>query len=124
MKQKIGRIFKNIILLISGLSLPVLAETPPVAATLPLEFWGQVVHIAVEGGFYGIESQEGSKYLPLNLPEMFKKEGLQVQVKAEKATGILGIQMWGQSIRLLSISAPCLTQNLSDNQPPVFIKLD
>lgn len=124
MKQKIGRIFKNVILLISGLSLPVLAETPQVAATPPLEFWGQVVHIAVEGGFYGIESQEGSKYLPLNLPEMFKKEGLQVQVTAEKASGILGIQMWGQSIRLLSISAPCLTQNLSDNQPPVFIKLD
>ncbi|OQW93313.1 MAG: hypothetical protein BWK79_11810 [Beggiatoa sp. IS2] len=120
MNRKINTVMKSVILLISWLPLWILAETPPPAdnavTTTPLKFWGQVVHVPVEGGFYGIESQEGDKYLPLNLPEMFRKDALQVQVTAEKATGTFGIQMWGQYVRLLNISAPCLTQNLSDNK--------
>jgi hypothetical protein len=114
MKQRSNFTRKMIVLLIIFLPGWILAETPPTPS--PLEFFGQVVHVPVEGGFYGIETQEGDKYLPLNLPEMFKKDALQVQVTAEKAPGIFGIQMWGQHIRLLSISAPCLTQSLSDNK--------
>lgn len=72
-------------------------------------FTGKIVHVMVEGGFYGIESTQGSKYLPINLPALLKHDGLTVQVQAEIAKEILGLQMWGQYIRLRNIAViPCV----------------
>ena len=34
---------------------------------------GTIEYIPLEGGFYGIETGKGEKYLPLNLPDEFKK---------------------------------------------------
>jgi len=63
---------------------------------------GTIKYIPLEGGFYGIETEKGEKYLLLNLPEEFKKDGLKVWFKAKlrkRAT----IQMWGRPIEILEI---------------------
>ncbi|RLG67596.1 hypothetical protein DRN93_04250, partial [archaeon] len=55
---------------------------------------GTIKYIPIKGGFYGIITDEGKKYLPLNLPEEFKKDGLRVWFKA-KPRKVATIQMWG-----------------------------
>ncbi|MCD6563489.1 MAG: protease complex subunit PrcB family protein, partial [Thermoproteales archaeon] len=63
---------------------------------------GTIEYISLEGGFYGIVTDEGEKYLPLNLPEEFKKEGLRVWFKA-KPKNVATNQMWGKPIEILEI---------------------
>jgi len=72
---------------------------------------GTIEYISLEGGFYGIVTDEGEKYLPLNLPEEFKKDGLRVWFKA-KPKNVATIQMWGKPIEILEIKL-IKVQNLS-----------
>ncbi|HDD45030.1 MAG TPA: hypothetical protein ENG63_09270 [Candidatus Desulfofervidus auxilii] len=64
---------------------------------------GTIKYLSLEGGFYGIETEKGEKYLPLNLPEEFKKDGLKVWFKA-KLKKVAAIQMWGKPIEILEMS--------------------
>ncbi len=63
---------------------------------------GTIKYIPLEGGFYVIETDEGEEYLPLNLPEEFKKDGLRVRFKGKlrKVTTIYGR---GKPIEILEI---------------------
>jgi len=63
---------------------------------------GSIKYIPLEGGFYGIETDKGEKYLPLNLPAEFKKDGLKVWFKA-KPKKSAAIQMWGKPVEILEI---------------------
>jgi len=72
---------------------------------------GTIKYIPLEGGFYGIETDKGEKYFPLNLSEEFKKEGLRVWLKA-KPKKVATIQMWGKPIEILEIKLTEV-QNLS-----------
>ena len=63
---------------------------------------GTIKYISLEGGFYGIITQKGEKYLPLNLPEEFKEDGLKVWFKAKPKKAIT-IYMWGKPIEILKI---------------------
>ena len=79
------------------------APTPPAAEVF--EIVGTVTYQEMEGGFYGIEAEDGSKYDPLNLPESFKKDGLKVQVKAQMKTDVIGFHMYGSIIEVMDIVA-------------------
>jgi len=67
---------------------------------------GTIVFIDIEGGFYGIVSDEfyyGTKtFDPINLPSEFMEDGLRVKFKA-----ILwydyGFHMWGRPVVILEI---------------------
>ena len=63
---------------------------------------GTIKYIPLEGGFYGIETDKGEKYLPLNLPAEFKKDGLKVWFKA-KLKKDATVQMWGKPVEILEI---------------------
>ena len=63
---------------------------------------GTIEYIPLEGGFYGIVTDEGEKYLPLNLPGEFKKDGLRIWFKA-KPKKIVTSQIWGKPIEILEI---------------------
>ncbi|MCD6192352.1 MAG: hypothetical protein J7L26_02650, partial [Candidatus Aminicenantes bacterium] len=73
---------------------------------------GTIKYVSLEGGFYGIETDKGEKYLPLNLPEEFKKDGLRVWFKA-KLKRVTTIYMWGEPVEILEIKLIQTTQNLS-----------
>ena len=54
---------------------------------------GTVRYIPLEGGFYGIIADDGKKYLPLNLPEKYKHDGLRVCFRAKLRKDVATISM-------------------------------
>ncbi|MCQ8894010.1 MAG: META domain-containing protein [Methanolinea sp.] len=66
---------------------------------------GTIRYVDLEGGFYGIESLSGTHYLPLNLPEKFEVDGLEVSFTARTSPGTATVQMWGIPVTILTIQA-------------------
>lgn len=64
---------------------------------------GTVCHFSQEGGFYGIEGDDGQQYKPLNLSEGFQREGMRVKVMARFVSGKLLTHGWGIPIEILDI---------------------
>jgi len=68
-----------------------------------IEFDGTIKYIELEGGFYGIVDNNGNRYYPINLPEEYKIDGLNVHVKARIRRDIASIHMWGITIEIIGI---------------------
>jgi len=64
---------------------------------------GTIRYIPLEGGFYGIETDRGERYFPLNLKAELKKDGLRVWFKAKIRKDAATIHMWGKQIEILQI---------------------
>jgi hypothetical protein len=58
----------------------------------------------IEGGFFGIVADDGTRYDPVNLPGAFRQDGLRVRIEATPARRS-SIHMWGSPIEILSIRA-------------------
>jgi hypothetical protein len=67
------------------------------------EITGTVRYIDLEGGFYGIETEEGTRLDPVNLPDDFKKDGLRIKARVEKLADRVSIRMWGALVRILEV---------------------
>ena len=67
-----------------------------------IEIIGKSRYITLEGGFWAIESNDGEKYTPINMPEQLKTEGATVRVKAQILRGAVSISMYGEAIRIIS----------------------
>lgn len=70
-------------------------------ATEVIEGTGTVRYIQLEGGFWGIISEDGEKYYPLNLPEKFKQDELGIKFKIKVKEGIATTAMWGKPVEVL-----------------------
>lgn len=68
-----------------------------------IQFNGKIVHVPVEGGFFGIVADDGRKFDPRNLPEAFRRDGTQVRVTARPLEGVVGFHMWGQIVEIEKI---------------------
>ncbi len=68
-------------------------------------FWikGEVKYFPLEGGFYGIVDDKGTRFYPLNLPERFRKDGIKVLIKARLKSDTISTAMWGTPIEILEI---------------------
>ena len=64
---------------------------------------GTVVFQELEGGFYGIEADDGKKYNPINLNKQYQKDGLRIKFDAKVKRGMIGIHMWGEYVEILKI---------------------
>lgn len=64
---------------------------------------GTVKFIDLEGGFFGIIADDGSKYKPVNLSERYQKDGLKVSFEGKFRTDLMGIYMWGKLIEIINI---------------------
>jgi hypothetical protein len=90
------------------------SQTPPRL----LEFTGTVTYIEVEGGFYGIITDQGEKFKPLFLDDLLKQEGLRVRVTAVLRPNMMGFHQWGHYIVPLHIiPSACLDvmREIGDN---------
>mgnify|MGYP006286871513 CR=1 FL=1 len=74
-------------------------------------FSGKVVHVAVEGGFYGIITDSGEKLDPVNLPPSFRQDGLRISGTYVEKTGIYSLRMWGKVVELVDIKMQHETRN-------------
>lgn len=61
---------------------------------------GTIRYIDLEGGFYGIETQDGERYNPLNLEDEFREDGLTVRFRGRVRDDVVTIQMWGTPIEV------------------------
>ncbi len=85
---------------------------------------GKVKFVDLEGGFYGIITEDGHKLLPLNLPDGLKREGTEIWFEAEVEKGAVSTAMWGIPVKLrrvekmVSFTVTVLFDNRSIN--PAF----
>lgn len=63
---------------------------------------GTITFIGVEGGFFGIITDDGRHFDPISLPASFKKDGLWVKFKGALVDGA-DYHMWGEVITLANI---------------------
>lgn len=64
---------------------------------------GTIVFIDLEGGFYAIKADDGTKYDPVNLGKEFQQDGLRVHFEAKEAKELASFRMWGTLIELTKI---------------------
>jgi len=64
---------------------------------------GTVKFLAFEGGFYGIVSDDGEHYDPINLDQEFQVDGLRVYFEARILRDVGTFHMWGAVISILKI---------------------
>ncbi|MGE5295798.1 MAG: hypothetical protein ACM3VT_13305 [Solirubrobacterales bacterium] len=67
------------------------------------EITGTVRHVDLEGGFYGIETDDGAKLDPVNLPQEFQKDGTRLRAQVEPLKDRVSTHMWGTLVRITSI---------------------
>jgi len=64
---------------------------------------GTIRRIDLEGGFFGIETEDGAKLDPVNLPAEFQQDGLRIRARVEQLKDRVSFHMWGSLVRILSI---------------------
>jgi inhibitor of cysteine peptidase len=64
---------------------------------------GEIVFLSFEGGFFGINSDDGEHYDPINLPDEFKIDGLQINFIGIIRNDLLSFHMWGRILELIFI---------------------
>ncbi len=74
----------------------------------PISANGTVTYVDLEGGFYGIVTNGGDRYLPLNLPDHLAADTLPVRFEGEIETDVATIQQWGTPLRIRMIESPAL----------------
>ncbi len=68
-----------------------------------IEGTGTIIYLNLEGGFYGIISND-KHYKPINLPPEIETDGLRVKFKAKIRKNFVSIHMWGILIELTYIN--------------------
>lgn len=72
--------------------------------TEPLK-WQQarVKYLNLEGGFYGLITHSGNKYLPMNLDKSFQQDGAIVNIQGNVEHNVMTIQQWGKPYKISNI---------------------
>jgi hypothetical protein len=64
---------------------------------------GTVKFLDFEGGFYGIVSDDGRHYDPMNLDRLFRVDGLRVQFAVKVIQDRFNVHMWGTVVSIVSM---------------------
>ena len=64
---------------------------------------GEIRYIDLEGGFYGIVSDDDEHYDPVNLPLDFEEDGLRVEYKLKILENQSSFHMWGTIVEIIEI---------------------
>jgi hypothetical protein len=75
-----------------------------------VSFTAILKYMKLEGGFYGLVTKEGQHWLPMNLPNEFKKHGAMVKVKGHEIKGMMTIQQWGKPFSITDIQLIKMTE--------------
>ena len=54
-----------------------------------------VKYVGIEGGFYGLLTSTGGKFLPNNLALKYQVDGTVLKIKGNEVKGMMTIQQWG-----------------------------
>ncbi|WP_371374504.1 hypothetical protein [Thalassotalea aquiviva] len=79
-------------------------EVPESLSRKPKEqfqwYTGTIKFINLEGGFYGLMSNTGEKFLLLNLAKEFQQDGAKVKILGRVDNSIMTIYQWGVPFRV------------------------
>jgi hypothetical protein len=64
---------------------------------------GTIVFLDFEGGFYGIFSDDGEHYDPINLSKEFQVDGLRVRFEVKILQDVVSFHMWGKVVSISHI---------------------
>lgn len=64
---------------------------------------GVIIHENLEGGFFGIVSEDGRKFLPDSLPPELQINGTRVIFSLKEKTDSMSVYMWGIPVSIVSI---------------------
>lgn len=64
---------------------------------------GTITYLDLEGGFYGLVTDDGEKYDPLALEEAFQQDGLRVRFRVRVRTDVMTIRMWGTPVEVIEM---------------------
>lgn len=64
---------------------------------------GKIKYIELEGGFYGIVSDDGENYDPVNLQSEFQIDDLRVKFILKPLENQTSIHMWGTLVEIINI---------------------
>lgn len=65
---------------------------------------GKVVYQDFSGGFWGIVSDTGKEYRPVNFPNQLKKKDARVDIVIKKVKDEVSMFMWGEPVEIISFS--------------------
>lgn len=65
-----------------------------------VEAEGQIHYVELEGGFYGITTDRGARYYPVDLRDEFMRAGMRVRFRARVLEDMVTIQMWGTPVSI------------------------
>jgi hypothetical protein len=65
---------------------------------------GVIKYFNLEGGFYGIVTEDNTGYLPMNLQNEYKVDGLKISFSGTTVEDVMTTQQWGIVIQLKSIN--------------------
>lgn len=77
---------------------------------------GKIQKVDIEGGFFGIIGDDGQKYDPVNLKDVFKKDGLAVKFTVQEKPGTVSFRMWGKIVEVTSME-------IAEKQPSTAVTL-
>jgi putative hemolysin len=64
---------------------------------------GTITYVDLEGGFYGIITEGGDRYYPLDLPDDYKVDGMRVRFTAIITEDTVTVQQWGTPAEIAAI---------------------
>lgn len=65
---------------------------------------GTVKYISLEGGFFGITTDDNKNLDPLNLSKEFQVDGKRISFKYVEKKDMASFHMWGEIIEIIEIS--------------------
>ncbi len=68
---------------------------------------GTVAFVDLEGGFYGIVADDGERYLPLDLNETYRVDGMRLSFIGEIVRDTATIQQWGMPVEIIDVPWAC-----------------
>jgi hypothetical protein len=81
------------------------SPTAPQVPSGAIQVTGSVRHLALEGGLWAVQGDDGVIYDPLNgLSAEFRRENLRVTLVARVRSDLGGVHMVGPIVEVLSIS--------------------
>jgi len=107
MTQRLGSLLIILTLLLLGAACTNetanLKAAEPAATPEPsFSFTGTVTHVPLEGGFFGIVTDDGQRLDPVNLPAAVRQDGLRIRGLARKIAASIGFHMWGTRVEIES----------------------
>ncbi|KQC04177.1 MAG: hypothetical protein APR53_03805 [Methanoculleus sp. SDB] len=64
---------------------------------------GTITFVPEDGGFYGIVTEDGTRYRPLNLDDPYRAPGVRVIFAGKVRSDRIGIGQWGLPVDLITI---------------------